>query len=141
MSINLVPVVPRRRAAPTAKEPVMATVQDILSDKGSKVFTIAPTVTVLEATQKMNQNRIGSLVVMDGSRVVGIFTERDILKRVVGSERRPNEILVTEVMTTDVFCCPPDADIDEVGALMKEQRVRHVPVCTEDGNLLGLISI
>ena len=119
----------------------MATIQDMLSEKGSKVHTIAPGTTVLEATEKMNQTRIGCLVVMEAGKVVGIFTERDVLKRVVGSDRRPDQILVGEVMTSEVFCCPPDADVDEVGALMKERRIRHVPVCGEDGILQGLISI
>ena len=119
----------------------MATVQEILSQKGAKVHTISPGASVLEATEKMNQARIGSLVVMDNDQVVGIFTERDVLRRVVGEERRPSQILVGEVMTTDVVCCRPDMDIDEVGAVMREKRIRHVPVCSEEGQLNGLISI
>jgi CBS domain-containing protein len=119
----------------------MATIQDILERKGGKVFTIEPSATALDAIEKMNHNRIGSLVVMDADQVVGIFTERDVLKRVAGCERRPGEILVAEVMTGDVACCAPDADVDEVGALMKERRIRHVPVCGDEGNLIGLVSI
>jgi CBS domain-containing protein len=71
----------------------MATIQDILERKGGKVFTIEPSATALDAIEKMNHNRIGSLVVMDADQVVGIFTERDVLKRVAGCERRPGEIL------------------------------------------------
>jgi CBS domain-containing protein len=119
----------------------MATIQDILERKGGKVVTIEPGATALDAIEKMNHNRIGSLVVMDGDQVVGIFTERDVLKRVASADRRPGEILVTEVMTGDVACCATDADVDEVGALMKERRIRHVPVCGDDGRLVGLISI
>jgi len=119
----------------------MATVQDILERKGGKVFTIDPSATALDAIEKMNHHRIGSLVVMDAGQVAGIFTERDVLKRVAGSDRRPGEILVAEVMTGDVACCAPDADVDEVGALMKERRIRHAPVCGDDGRLVGLISI
>ena len=119
----------------------MATIQDILEQKGSKVYTIEPTATVLDAIEKMNHHRIGALVVMDDGHVAGMFTERDVLKRVAGAERRAGEILVAEVMTGDVVCCAPDADVDEVGALMKERRIRHVPVCDGDSRLLGMISI
>ena len=119
----------------------MATVQDILERKGGKVFTIEPSATALDAIEKMNHHRIGSLVVMDADQVAGIFTERDVLKRVASADRRPGEILVAEVMTADVACCSPDADVDEVGALMKERRIRHVPVCGDDGQLVGIISI
>jgi len=120
----------------------MATIQDILERKGGKVFTIEPGATALGAIEKMNHNRIGSLVVMDGDQqVVGIFTERDVLKRVASADRRPGEILVAEVMTGDVACCAPDADVDEVGALMKERRIRHVPVCGDEGTLVGIVSI
>jgi CBS domain-containing protein len=119
----------------------MPTVQDVLLTKGNKVVSVSPAATVLQATEKMNQHKIGALVVMDEGRIVGIFTERDILRRVVGEERRPSEILVAEVMTADVVCCDPDAEIDEVGALMKERRIRHVPVCDGESQLLGLISM
>ena len=85
----------------------MATIQDILSDKGSKVMTIEPTATALEAIEKMNRQRIGALVVMNGEQVVGMFTERDVLRRVAGSDRRPGEIIVAEIMTKEVVCCAP----------------------------------
>jgi CBS domain-containing protein len=119
----------------------MPTVQDILSLKGSKVHTVLPTASVLEATEKMNRNKIGALIVVDSSRPIGIFTERDVLQRVVGAMQRPDEIPVSAVMTADLICCRPDDDINEVAALMKNERIRHVPVCNEDGDLLGLISI
>lgn len=119
----------------------MPNVQDILDVKGSKVHTTSPGATVLDATAKMNHHKIGALVVMDGDQVTGIFTERDVLRRVVGASRPPQAMLVAEVMTGEVVCCNTAADIDEVGALMKEHRIRHVPVCDGDGRLLGLISM
>jgi len=122
-------------------EPDMPTVQDILAIKGSKVFSVTPTTTVLEATQKMNRNQIGAIMVMDGARMVGIFTERDVLQRVIGAMQRPEDMKVADAMTTSVICCRPDDDINEVGAVMKNERVRHVPVCNEDGDVLGIISI
>jgi CBS domain-containing protein len=61
--------------------------------------------------------------------------------RVVANDRRPMDIAVSEVMTRDVVCCRPEADVEEVGAVMTERRIRHVPVCGEDGRLVGMVSI
>jgi CBS domain-containing protein len=115
---------------------------DIIADKGSDVFTIQASATVLEATHAMNDQKIGALVVKDGvGRVMGIFTERDVLRRVIAEERSPKSVRVGEVMTTDVVCCPPETDIDEASRIMRDRRVRHLPVCDGDGALLGLVSI
>lgn len=118
----------------------MPTVRDVLSAKGSSVVTVAPGATVMEAVDKMNRNKIGALVVMDGGSVVGMFTERDVLQRVVGACHSPRDIHVADVMTTEVICCTPDEDIEDVAAVMKDRRIRHLPVCDGD-ELLGLISI
>lgn len=119
----------------------MATIQDILDQKGTKVHTIRLGATAMEAVEKMNHHRIGALVVMDDEQVAGIFTERDVLSRVAADARRPAEITVAEVMTDNVVCCDPGADVNEVGALMKERRIRHIPVCDGDKRLHGLVSI
>ena len=118
----------------------MPTVRDVLSSKGSVVYSIAPQATVLEATQKMNQHKLGALLVMTGQHVVGIFTERDVLRRVVAEQKEPSQSIVGEVMTPDVICVRPDADLDDVSAIMKERRIRHVPVVDGDG-VHGMISI
>jgi len=89
---------------------------------------------------QMNEFKIGALVVMDGNEVVGMFTERDVLRRVVGQERSPSTTKVGQVMTSEVVCCGPEADLDDVAALMKKRRIRHVPVC-EDQTLVGIVSI
>ena len=119
----------------------MSTVQDLLWEKGVKVHSIDPGVTVLDATRKMNQNKIGALVVMHDGHVVGMFTERDVLRRVVGEQRDPATAMVGEVMTTEVVAVAPSTDLDEVGAVMQSKRIRHVPVCDENGDLLGIVSI
>jgi CBS domain-containing protein len=119
----------------------MPTVQDVLRDKGERVQTISSSRCVMEAINQMNQHKIGALVVVDDERIVGMFTERDVLRRVVADARRPDEILVGEVMTREVVCCPAAADLDEVSTIMKDRRIRHLPVCDEQGQLLGLISI
>jgi CBS domain-containing protein len=119
----------------------MPTANEILSGKGSQVVTISPDASVLDAIRTMNQHRIGALVVMNGVRVGGIFTERDVLQRVAGAEVRPADVTVGEVMTRSVACAPPETDIDELSEIMRSKRIRHVPICDEDGKLLGMVSI
>ena len=119
----------------------MATVQDILMTKGGTVYSTSSDSMVAEAVHKMNQHKLGALVVMDHGRVIGIFTERDVLRRIVGEDRNPRTTRVAEVMTNEVICCGPEADIEEIGALMQQRRIRHVPVCDDNGKLFGLISI
>jgi CBS domain-containing protein len=119
----------------------MPTVQNVLQEKGNRVHTTSSGATVAEAVRKMNENKIGALVVRDGSHVVGMFTERDVLRRVVGENRSPADTIVAEVMTSDVIFCRPDTDLDEIAGLMKSTRVRHVPVVDQDQELLGLISM
>ena len=119
----------------------MPTVQDVLAVKGSTVHTIEPSATVLAATQKMNAHKLGALMVMADGQVAGIFTERDVLRRVVAEQRDPSTCTVGEVMTTDVICCHPDDDLDEISSVMQQKRVRHVPVCDSNGKMMGMISI
>jgi CBS domain-containing protein len=119
----------------------MPTVQDVLAVKGTHVHSIAPSATVLEATQDMNAHKLGALLVMDQAQVAGIFTERDVLRRVVAEQRDPSTCKVSEVMTQNVICCHPDDDIDDISALMQQKRVRHVPVCDGNGRIMGMVSI
>jgi len=120
----------------------MPIVRDVLAAKREQLHTIGAQATVLEATREMNRHKIGAMVVTeDGDQVVGIFTERDVLMRVVAEEVGPSEIKVGDVMTKDVICCSPSDDLDEVSAIMKSRRIRHVPVCGRDGRVLGMISI
>ena len=119
----------------------MPTALEILTEKGMNVYSTTTDQTVLAATRKMNQHHIGAMMVMDGERVAGIFTERDVLQRVIGEERQPSDITVGEVMTRDVVCCGPDATLEEMSEMMRSRRIRHIPICDEDGKLMGLISI
>ena len=119
----------------------MAQVRELLDRKGSHVLTIGPAASVLEAAVRMNEHRFGSLVVVEGERVVGMFTERDVLLRVVAERRDPEATRVGEVMTTAVVCCSPATSLDEARGVMRDRRIRHLPVADADGRLLGLISI
>jgi CBS domain-containing protein len=118
----------------------MATVMAILANKGSRVLTIGPGATVLEAAQLMNEHKIGALVVMSSQGIAGMFTERDVLRRVVGEQRDPTTTLVADVMTTEVACCTPVTTLEEARGAMKNRRIRHLPVM-DDNRLCGLISI
>ena len=119
----------------------MPSAMDVLRTKGSVIHSVDPQATVLSAIQKMNQHKLGALIVMHRDRVVGMFTERDVLRRVVGEERDPASVTVAEVMTSDVICVGPMTDIDEISTIMQQRRIRHVPVCDVDQELLGMISI
>ena len=119
----------------------MPTVQDILMTKGDAIYSTTPDTPVIDAVHRMNQHKLGALVVMDGSQIVGIFTERDVLLRIVGEERNPRRTSVGDVMTTQVICCDPQTDLDEISALMQQKRIRHVPISDNHGVLHGMVSI
>ncbi len=118
-----------------------APITAILDRKGRNVFSVAPTLSVADAVAEMNRNRVGSVLVLDeGGRLVGIFTERDVLRRVVGAGIDPKRSLVSEVMTTGVITISPDATIEDTMVLFTEKRCRHLPVMDAD-RLVGTISI
>ncbi|MCI0461834.1 MAG: CBS domain-containing protein [Gemmataceae bacterium] len=119
----------------------MPTVRDILAIKGSQVMTTSPEVTVLDAASLMNEHKIGSLVVLDGGEVVGMFTERDILQRVVVPRLDPGHAMVRDVMTREVVCCQPHTRLEEARGVLKNRRIRHLPVLDEQGRLCGMVSI
>jgi len=129
------------RSGLVQKEPSMATVQEILTKKGQQILSIGTRETALGAAQLMNRHKIGSLLVMDEQTVVGIITERDLLERVLVGRRDAADTSVEEVMTSEVLCCQPHTSIEEARSVMKNRRVRHLPVVGEDGQLRGLISI
>lgn len=88
----------------------------------------------------MNSKRVGSVLVIEANRLVGIFTERDVLRRVVGAGIDPHRATVADVMTSGVITIAPDATIEEITILFTEKRLRHLPV-VENGRLVGTISI
>ena len=118
----------------------MATIMDILTVKGGHVLSIGPEATVLETALLMNEHKVGSLVVMTGGQLIGIITERDIL-RACAATRGPLEFLnVRERMTRCPIVASPGDEVADIMCLMTERRIRHVPV-VEHGRLAGLISI
>lgn len=117
----------------------MATVQRILDVKGAEVVTSGPDDTVLDSARLMNEHGIGGVVIVDGGNVVGVFTERDVLRRVVGAQLDPGGTRLRDVMTAPVLTCTPDTQVDECRAIVTARRVRHLPV-VKDGVLCGLIT-
>ncbi len=118
----------------------MATVRKILERKGHTVHSVQAEDSVLDAARLMNERRIGALVVVRGHKVIGIFTERDVLNRIVAQQRDPASAKVQDVMTTPVECVSPEASRAECRHIMREKRIRHLPV-VEDERLVGIISI
>jgi CBS domain-containing protein len=106
---------------------------------GVTAVTVGPDVTVQEAIGRMVAANVGSVTVCDGPRLVGIFTERDVL-RLAGRGADFRSLDVGDVMTTDLITIPPDADLLAAAHLMAEKRIRHLPV-VEGDNLLGVVGI
>ena len=112
----------------------------ILDLKGRNVFSVAPNVSVSDAVAEMNRHRVGSILVLENGRLVGIFTERDVLRRVVGAGLDPKSTPLAAVMTTGVITITPESSVEETMVIFTEKRCRHLPVL-DDGRLVGTISI
>jgi len=115
-------------------------IRDILRRKGEDVYSVGPLATVIDAVNAMNDHHVGSVLVCEGGEPVGVFSERDVLVRVVAAQRDPRQTLVRDVMTTRLYTAAPEDTLPEVMRLMTDRRCRHVPVM-EDGRLIGLVSI
>ena len=118
----------------------MSAVRDILERKGPTLISVRPADTVLRAATLMNDEGIGGVLVMEGDDLAGIFTERDVLRRVVAAGLDPARTTVAEVLTSSVVTCGPETSIDECAALMTTHHIRHLPV-REGGRLVGLVTI
>ena len=119
----------------------MSTASNLLAAKrAGGVITVAPDCSVRDACRVLRDRNIGAVIVWDGKAFCGIFTERDVVKRVVAEGLDPAATPVSDVMTPKVIVVRPDRSIEEVEAIMKQERVRHVPVASENG-LLGMVSI
>jgi CBS domain-containing protein len=112
----------------------------LLSEKSASIFCVTEETSIEQAVSEMNRQRIGSVVVKKGNSVCGIFTERDILTRVVSAGRDPKVTQVSEVMTESFQFIRPDTSVEDAMQMMTNKRVRHLPVL-DDGQLRGMISI
>lgn len=118
----------------------MASVREILSRKGSEVVTADPRTTVHDAARLMNSRGIGAVPVVEAGTLVGIFTERDLMRRVVAQDLDPRLTPIGQVMTPDPYTTRVDATVEECAARMTAFRIRHLPVMGPDG-LGGIVTI
>ena len=120
----------------------MTIVSDILKSKSSNaIHSIAPGDSVFDAFKLMAEKGIGALLVMEGQNIVGIVTERDYARKIALLGRTSAATLVRDVMTRDVLCVRPGQSSEECMAIMTSNRLRHLPVVDDAGQLQGLISI
>lgn len=118
----------------------MATIEKIISSKGSDVWKISPDATVYDAIKMMNEKKVGALPVVDNDKLVGIISERDYTRKVILESRTSKETCVKDIMTEKVFYATATQKIEECMAVMTEHHVRHLPVIT-NGKLDGMVSI
>jgi CBS domain-containing protein len=118
----------------------MKTVAQMLEGKAQRLLSVPPEATVYDAVQLMAQADVGALVVLDGERLAGIFSERDYARKVILFGKSSKETLVREIMTEKVLCVRPDQTVDQCMALMTDKRVRHLPVL-DHKRVSGVISI
>jgi CBS domain-containing protein len=118
----------------------MPLVSQILKNKGSEVWAVAPEETVYGALKMMAEKGVGALLVMEGEKLVGIVSERDYARKIILEGKASHDTPVSEIMTRKVLCASPDRTVEECMALMSDKRARHLPVL-EDKRVVGVLSI
>ncbi len=116
------------------------TIEEVLATKGHAVYCVDAMAKVMDAVGVMNQHHIGSVVVMKDEKLLGIFTERDVLTRIVAPARDAREVVIHDVMTPELYTLTPQDSLSEAMELMTRRRCRHVPI-VHDGELVGMLSI
>lgn len=122
------------------EEKYVKTIKEILAAKGSQVWTVDANTSVFDALNLMAEKNIGSVAVLDGGRLAGMFTERDYARNLILKERSSRSTPIRDVMTRRVAVVNPVQTLDECMALMTEKHLRHLPVM-EQGELVGILSI
>ena len=118
----------------------MRTVRDILRTKGHKVYSISPEATVYEALKLMAKKNVGSILVFEEKKLVGMISERDYSRKTILQGRLSKETAVNEIMTTAMVTVHPDDDIEECMELFTDKHIRHLPVI-EKNKVIGVVSI
>ena len=118
----------------------MKTVNELLKAKPARVVTVTPEMTVLDAIKVLASEDVGAVIVMTGSRLAGILSERDYTRKVILQGRASNSTRVEEIMTANVVCVSPRTKARECMALMTEKNIRHLPV-VDEGRVIGMVSI
>lgn len=118
----------------------MKTIGSIVKDSNRDLYTISADDTAYAAARYMTERNIGAVTIVDGSRVVGLFSERVLMRRVIAKGRDPNAVKVSDVMTTELTTASPDESYEVGLRKMQQARVRHLPIL-EGAEFIGLISL
>lgn len=118
----------------------MGVVSNLLESKGHVVLTVSPDTSVRDAIEKMADISAGTAVVVEGADIVGIISERDVIRKVVLQDKKIDKVKVKEIMTTDLTSITQETSLDDCMQLITEKRIRHLPVICE-GRLCGIVSI
>src|SRR5688572_19420321 len=118
----------------------MGTVRNILQTKGNAVYTVSPETSVYEALEDLENNNLGSLVVVENGKLIGLFTERDYARKVILKGRSSKDTHVRDIMTERPVFVTPDSSIETCMQLMSSKAIRHLPVLDND-QLIGIVSI
>lgn len=119
----------------------MKTLKQMLAGKNRPLAVVAPSDTVFHALSVMAANDVGALLVLDGEQLVGIFSERDYARKIILQGKTSKETLVRDIMSDKVAYVTPASSLDECMALMTEKHFRHLPVLTDEGEVVGMVSI
>jgi CBS domain-containing protein len=118
----------------------MASVRDLLDSKGTAIYSVGPGDPVLDAIRTMAERHVGALLVMKGSELLGIVSERDYARKVILLGRSSSDTAVSQIMSSPVHTVSPKRSVEDCMRLMTQHRVRHLPVI-EGGRVIGVISI
>ena len=117
-----------------------ATLKHLLAEKAQqKLLMAAPSESIADCVEIMNEHKVGAILIMKDGKLAGIFTERDVLQKVIGKVKDSHKMAVSEVMTKDPITVSPEMSVSQAMYLVTEKRFRHLPVVA-DGKVLGLIS-
>ena len=119
----------------------MKTLKQLLSGKHRPLAVVSPNDSVFHALRLMSDHDVGALLVLDGERLVGIFSERDYARKVILQGKGSRQTKVSEVMTGKVVYVKQNATIEECMAIMTEKHIRHLPVLDDEKNVIGVVSI
>lgn len=111
----------------------------LMAERSTTVHSIAPDVSITDCVRQMDELKIGAMLVMEHDRLLGIFTERDAMSRVLAAGLDPTATIVSEVMSDNLVCVTPDTTLEEARRLVTHRRIRHLPV-VDHGRVVGMVS-
>ncbi len=118
----------------------MEKIREILEKKGNQIYSVSPDTTVYDALKLMADNNIGAVLVLEGQKLYGIMSERDYARKIVLNGKFSKEVLVKEIMSSEIICIDADQTLQITQAIMTQKRIRHLPVLS-NGELVGVVSI